>query len=72
MPKLDGIEATRGLKREPRTRNIPVILLTGYAYKAIEGGALEAGAAGFLTKPCLPEELEAAVRRLLDRPARLS
>jgi two-component system, cell cycle response regulator DivK len=68
MPKLDGIEATRRLKRDPRTRTVPVIILTGYAYKAIEGGALEAGAAAFLTKPCAPDELEAAIRRLLDRP----
>ena len=32
--------------------------------------ALEAGAAAFLTKPCLPEDLEAAVRRLVPRPDR--
>src|SRR3989441_8513429 len=60
MPKLDGIEATRRLKRNPRTRNIPVILLTGYPERAIREGALEEGAALFLTKPCLPEDLEAA------------
>jgi len=69
MPKMDGIEATRRIKRNPRTRKIPVIMLTGYGQRAIEGGALEAGAAVFLTKPCPPDELEAAVRRLLDRPA---
>jgi DNA-binding response OmpR family regulator len=43
-----------------------VILLTGYPHKAIEKGALEAGVDIFLTKPCLPEDLEGHVRRLLE------
>jgi two-component system, cell cycle response regulator DivK len=69
MPWLDGIGAIRRLKQNPRTRVIPIILLTGYPDKAVRDGALEAGATVFLTKPCLPEDLEAAVRGLLDRPA---
>ena len=72
MPKLHGIDATRRLKQKPRTRHIPIILLTGYPDRAIREGALESGVALFLTKPCLPEDIEAAVRRLIpppDRPA---
>ena len=64
MPWVDGITATRRLKADPRTRNVPVIVLTGYAYRAIDQGALEAGAAAFLTKPCLPEDLEAQILRV--------
>jgi two-component system, cell cycle response regulator DivK len=65
MPGLNGITATHRLKQHPRTRRIPVIVLTGYAFRAIEQGALEAGADVFLTKPCLPEELELRIRSLL-------
>jgi len=65
MPGLDGIGAIRRLKQLPQTRRIPVILLTGHAVQAIEQGALEAGAAAFLTKPCLPEDLEQHIQRLL-------
>ena len=68
MPKLDGIQAIRRLKSDARTRKVPVILLTGYPYRAIEQGALEAGADAFLTKPCLPEDLESHVQRLLRQP----
>jgi len=68
MPRLDGVAATRRLKNDPRTQRIPIILLTGYAERAIRDGALEAGVTVFLTKPCLPEDLEAAVRRLIPRP----
>jgi CheY-like chemotaxis protein len=65
MPYVDGITALRRLKMHPRTRRIPVILLTGYPSKAIEQGAIESGAEVFLTKPCLPEDLERHVRDLL-------
>ena len=67
MPRLNGISAVAQLKQHPRTRHIPVIILTGYAFRAIQQGALEAGADVFLTKPCLPEDLERHVRALLDR-----
>jgi two-component system, cell cycle response regulator DivK len=65
MPMLDGIAATRRIKGHPRTRQIPVILLTGFPQRAIGRGALEAGVDVFLTKPCLPEDLEAHIRRQL-------
>jgi CheY-like chemotaxis protein len=67
MPRLNGISAVHRLKQEPRTHNIPVIILTGYAFRAIQHGALEAGADVFLTKPCLPEDLERHVQSLLSR-----
>ena len=67
MPGLDGIEATRRLKADPRTSHIPVLLLTAYPLNAVQGGALEAGADDFLTKPCLPDDLEQHVQRLFVR-----
>jgi CheY-like chemotaxis protein len=70
MPTLDGIAATQRIRQHPRTRQIPVILLTGYPQRAIERGALEAGVTVFLTKPCLPEDLETHVRRQLPEQSR--
>jgi CheY-like chemotaxis protein len=69
MARLDGIAATKRLKRDARTRRIPVIVLTAYPEKPVQQRAMEAGAAAFLTKPCLPEDLEAHIRRLLKTPA---
>jgi CheY-like chemotaxis protein len=66
MPGLDGISAARELKLDPRTANIPVVLLTAYPIHAIRDGALEVGA-HFVMKPCLPEDLEEHVRNLLHR-----
>jgi two-component system, cell cycle response regulator DivK len=65
MPGMSGISATHHLKGNPRTRSIKVILLTGHGARAIQEGALEMGVDVFLTKPCLPEDLEGHVRRLI-------
>jgi CheY-like chemotaxis protein len=69
MERLDGIAATKRLKRDARTRRIPVIVLTAYPEKPVQQRAMEAGASAFLTKPCLPDQLEAHIRRVLKTPA---
>ena len=70
MPGLSGVSATHQLKNDPRTRNIAVILLTGHHARAIQEGALEMGADVLLAKPCLPEDLEGRVRRLIEERRR--
>jgi two-component system, cell cycle response regulator DivK len=69
MPQFDGITALRRIKADPRTAHTRVILLTGYPHKAVERGAYDAGADRFLTKPCLPQDLERHVKDL-HRPRR--
>jgi DNA-binding response OmpR family regulator len=66
MPRLNGISAAHHLKHDPRTKRIPIVLLTGFGYRAVELGALEMGVDVFLTKPCLPEDLERHIRALID------
>jgi CheY-like chemotaxis protein len=67
LPGLDGWEATRRLKGDPRTKAIPVIALSGHALAGHSQGAFEAGCDQFLTKPCLPERLLEEIRAILDR-----
>jgi CheY-like chemotaxis protein len=66
MPRLSGISAAHQLKNDPRTRRIPIILLTGHGHRAVDEGLFKMGIDVFLTKPCLPEDLERHVRRLLE------
>ena len=66
LPGLDGWEATRRLKDDPRTRDIPVIALTGHALAGHSKGALDAGCDAFITKPCLPERLLDEIRAILE------
>jgi CheY-like chemotaxis protein len=69
LPELDGWEATRQLKNDPRTRHIPIVALTGHALADHSREAREAGCDAFLTKPCLPEVLVVEIRRMLERRA---
>ena len=67
LPGVDGWQATRLLKADVRTKDIPVIAVTGHALAGAPERAAEAGCDGFLTKPCLPEDLLREIRRMLER-----
>ena len=60
MPHVDGVEATRRLRRVADTP--PVLVLTTFDDEEILAGALRAGAAGFLLKGVPAEDLQRAVR----------
>ena len=62
----DGWQLLHALKREARTRDIPVVLLTGYAAPSLRKSAEHEGCAGFFLKPCLPDELATELRRVLE------
>ena len=69
LPIMDGWEATRRLKGDPRTRHIPIIALTGHALDGHSRDARNAGCNAFLAKPCLPETLVAKVQELMQTAA---
>ncbi len=66
MPKLDGWEAVRLLKNRHQTRAIPVVALTGDGDVEHLKLARNAGCSAVLLKPCAPEDLHAAIVKLLD------
>ena len=65
MPVIDGWEATRRLKGDPQTHDIPVIALSAHALAGEREKAIAAGCDEFNTKPIEFERLVATVRRLL-------
>lgn len=70
LPRMDGWEATRRLKSDERTRDIPIVALTGHALAGYAEGARQAGCDAFVTKPCLPDALVTEIQRVLEgRPA---
>jgi len=68
MPVIDGWEATRRLKGNPQTHDIPVIALSAHALAGEREKAMAAGCDEFDTKPIAFERLVATVRRLLAHP----
>jgi two-component system cell cycle response regulator DivK len=51
LPKIDGYEVTRRLKRQEALQNIPIVALTAHAMKGDKEKALEAGCEGYISKP---------------------
>lgn len=51
LPGMDGLSATRAIKKDDALKNIPVVALTSYAMQGDEEKAIEAGCVGYLTKP---------------------
>jgi CheY-like chemotaxis protein len=67
MPGVDGWEATRILKADPRTAEIPIIAVSSHADSESYARATLAGCDLFVTKPALPSDLAEIVLRLLRK-----
>jgi DNA-binding response OmpR family regulator len=67
IPKIDGWELCKIIKNEPRTKHIPVVMLTGCSQSVQEEYGKACGADAYLTKPWDPKQLMAVTRRLLAR-----
>jgi CheY-like chemotaxis protein len=64
MPDGDGWELIQKLSSDPRTSEIPVVMLTACATEAVRDRAKQEGLAAFFFKPCAPDVLAAELRRL--------
>lgn len=67
MPDLDGWMATKLLKSDPATRDVPVLILTAHVFAEHRAKAREVGADGFIGKPCMPDDLAREVSAALQR-----
>jgi chemosensory pili system protein ChpA (sensor histidine kinase/response regulator) len=68
LPRMDGLEATRRLKKDPRTSAIPILAVTAHALDSARLEALAAGCSDVVTKPFGAREIEEAIRRQLPAP----
>ncbi|HEY9764100.1 MAG TPA: response regulator [Trichocoleus sp.] len=66
MPEIDGLAATRYLRSNPDTANIPIVILTALAMVGDRERCLESGASAYLSKPVKFKELLQLVKRLLQ------
>ncbi len=69
LPGMDGLTATKQLKADPSTRDIPVLAVTSYAMRGDEARALDAGCTGYVTKPIDKTVFLQAVAKLLTDQA---
>ena len=69
LPGIDGLETTRRLKADARTRDIPMIALTAHAMAGDEQTALDAGCDDYDTKPIEMPRLLQKIRGALEERA---
>ena len=67
LPGISGLEVCRRLKQTPRTKDLPVLMLTARAEEVDRVVGLELGADDYLVKPFSPRELVLRIRAILRR-----
>ncbi|MBX6393597.1 MAG: phosphate regulon transcriptional regulator PhoB [Burkholderiales bacterium] len=69
LPGQSGVQFARALRRDERTRQVPIIMLTARAQEEDKVSGLDAGADDYVTKPFSPRELLARINAVLRRRA---
>ena len=67
LPDMSGLELTRQVKRDPLTRDVPIIMLTARAAEGDKVAGLDGGADDYVTKPFSPRELLSRINAVLRR-----
>ncbi len=71
MPKVTGYEACKALKKEEKTKDIPIIFLSAKGQEAEISTGLELGAEEYFLKPFAPDELIRQVNKVLTKYGKL-
>jgi CheY-like chemotaxis protein len=65
MPVLDGIEATRLIRKQEKLRDVPIVILSAFDTDSFRQKAIEAGVNGYFTKPVDFDRLRGFIEKLL-------
>ena len=71
MPEMDGYEATRTIREDPKLKSLPIIAMTAHAMEGDEEKCLEAGMDGYIPKPINQDRLFHTIWKSLKRTERL-
>src|SRR5690349_6026572 len=66
MPRMDGLELTRAIRRHPDLADTPIVMLSGHLHPG-DHEPISAGVCAVLLKPCPNDKLRAVVQELIDR-----
>jgi DNA-binding response OmpR family regulator len=67
MPGISGLEVCKRIRSDPRTSNIPVIVLTAKTGPESRTELMEAGATDYLVKPIMPNDLINRIQEIVTR-----
>ena len=66
LPKLDGLSVAQNLRRHPKTREVPIIVLSGHDPERYKQAAMAAGCNGYLLKPIDFDRLDHLLHRVIS------
>jgi two-component system, cell cycle response regulator DivK len=69
LPKIDGLEVTRRLKRDEEFKRVPIVAVTAHAMRGDREKALEAGCDGYIAKPVNVRTLPGQIKSFLEGPS---
>ncbi|MBM5571239.1 MULTISPECIES: PAS domain S-box protein [Deefgea] len=69
MPEMDGLQATRSLRKNPAWKDVPIIAMTANAFKEDRQACIDSGMNDFITKPVDPNLLLQVLTRWLPEPS---
>jgi len=67
MPEMDGLEAARLIRENPKTRSIPIIAVTALSSRKDKEKCLESGCDDYLSKPFTASQLSSSITELLKQ-----
>ncbi len=65
LPGIDGLEATRILKKDNKVKDVPIVAMSAHAMTGDKGKAMEAGCVGYITKPIDTKSLVEKVQEFM-------
>ena len=65
LPKMDGLEAAALIRKNPKTKTIPILAATARALPGDKEKCLRGGCDGYIAKPFTHRELGAAIKKLI-------
>lgn len=68
LPQVNGLTLIQTIRQHPQFRNLPILVVSGYAFQADRQRAMEAGATDYMVKPILPATLSNKILSLLKIP----
>jgi CheY-like chemotaxis protein len=66
LPRMSGLDVARALRERDETRDIPLIVATGYSHAQVLAQSKDVGVDSVIVKPCDPDHLVAEITRLLE------
>ena len=66
LPRMSGLDVARALRERDETRDIPLIVATGYSHAQVLAQSKDVGVDSVIVKPCDPDHLVSEITRLLE------